>query len=137
MLLHVVLLWCASVDCCVWTGSVVCVDQLCYGSASVVFIGSAVLCVWAIIHLTLVLPLLLWCVHNIKDSWLFLFLNPWGSSSLLWLWFLPQLLSPLVYILELPPLRIHPLVLSWIYLIFSLSLAYCSLNWGPYFSSNH
>ena len=69
----------------VWTGSAMCVDQLCYGSAFVVFIGSAVLCVRAISHLTLVLPLLLWCVHSIKDSWLFLFPNPWGSSSLLWL----------------------------------------------------
>ncbi|GFZ01082.1 hypothetical protein Acr_14g0007170 [Actinidia rufa] len=30
----------------------------------------------------------------------------------------------------------HPRVMSLIYLIFSLSLAYCSLNWGPCFSSN-
>ncbi|GFY91158.1 S-adenosylmethionine carrier 2 [Actinidia rufa] len=73
----------------------------------------------------------------IKDSWLLLFPNPRRLSSLFWLRLLPQLLSPLVQILALPPLWMRPLVLSRIYFILSLYLAYCSLNWGPCFSSNH
>ena len=72
----------------------------------------------------LVVPYLAHLVHSIKDLCLFLFPNPWGSPSLFWFQLLPQLLSPLVQILALPPLWIHSLVLSRICLIFSLSLAH-------------